>query len=165
MLPALTGGLAARVLPYLAGALVLALAYAIVDHRGYSRGRAEVIAESTRAAAREDARRAERAVVAEKARTEAKVQIKYVTRVITERIERYVPSTTPDLPGGFRVLHDAAARGVPAADPSGADGAPASAQAVTTTVAENYGTYHDVADKLRRLQQLIQEQELCRISQ
>lgn len=57
---------------------------------------------------------------------------------IIKEVVKYVPADTPDLPGGFRLLHDAAAAGeVP--DPAGAaDAAPVPAQTVAETVAANY---------------------------
>lgn len=86
----------------------------------------------------------------------------------------YVPSTaTSDphpgcdcsLPGGFRVLHDAAAAGeLP--DPAAlADAPSASAQEVATTVADNYLTCHLIAEQLTGLQQWVTEQQAVSAAQ
>lgn len=74
--------------------------------------------------------------------------IKYVDRVKTIRekadvIEKqvyvYLPRGTADLPGGFRLLHDAAATGVPIAEGvSGDDAYPVPAADAASTIASNY---------------------------
>ncbi|WP_118181317.1 hypothetical protein [Paraburkholderia phosphatilytica] len=76
------------------------------------------------------------------------VQTKVVTKLqvihdkgatITKEVIRYVPLSTPDLPYGFRLLHDAAAAGVPLpATPSGVDGPAVPAATVAETVSDNY---------------------------
>lgn len=97
-----------------------------------------------------------------------KVETKYVpqiakAQVITETIVKEVPvyvyPTDPDLPGRFRVFHDAAAAGrVP--DPAGIpDAAAAPAQDVASTVADNYGTCLENAKQLEGLQAWINEQQ------
>lgn len=88
---------------------------------------------------------------------EYRERIKYITKTVKENVYVYVPQGTADLPGGFRVLHDAAARGeVP--NPAGVtDAAPVPAQDAAATVAENYGTCNDTADQLERLQQWVTE--------
>jgi hypothetical protein len=96
-----------------------------------------------------------------------RIETKYLpqlarTEVITETIVKevpvYVPRTDPDLSGGFRVLHDAAAAGrVP--DPAGiADAAPVPAQDVASTVAANYGQCRQDQLKLQGLQEWVTEQ-------
>lgn len=72
-----------------------------------------------------------------------KVRTVYRTgATIIKEVPVYVPVDAPALPGGFRVLHDAAAAGrVP--DPAGLpDAAPVAAQAVAATVADNYTACH-----------------------
>lgn len=61
------------------------------------------------------------------------------------------------LPPDWRLLHDAAASDsrLPEA-PSGADATAVTPQEAASTVADNYATYHDTADQLRKLQQWIQ---------
>lgn len=86
------------------------------------------------------------------------------TRTITKEIVRAVPVLVPagacPLPDGWRVLHDAAAAGE-VVDHSAAgrvDDGPVSAEEAAETVAENYGTYHELADRHRALQQYVREQ-------
>lgn len=63
-------------------------------------------------------------------------------KTITKEVIKYVPYNTPDLPGGFRLLHDAAAIGTSAdalsEAASGAAPQAVSAQDVAGTVADNY---------------------------
>lgn len=79
-------------------------------------------------------------------RVNTKIVTKYVDRVrvihekgdtIVKKIPIYIPTTTPDLPGGFRLLHDAAAT---AQVPSEASlpGQPVSVRAATETITTNY---------------------------
>lgn len=83
------------------------------------------------------------------------------TRTITKDIVRYVPQVLPDrgyvIRNGAVCVHDAAALG----NVSGVSGAacqsPDAASGVTdtqafTVIAENYGTYHECADRLTGLQ-------------
>lgn len=79
-------------------------------------------------------------------------RVEYRTKIVRERgativkeVPRYVPLDSCPLPGGFRVLHDAAAAGVlpdPARIP---DAAPVPAQAVAGTVAGNYAACEETA--------------------
>jgi len=94
----------------------------------------------------------------------------YVDRVRTIRekgndiirnVPVYVPAGSPDMPAGFRVLHDAAAANSPIpASPGSADAAPASAQAVAATVAANYAIAAENAARLTSLQDWVRQQ--CR---
>ena len=104
------------------------------------------------------------AVVTVKQRqAEATVQVvtQYVDRVHTVRevgqtiikeVPVYVPADSPALPGGFRLLHDAAARGeLP--DATGAADAPAvPAQDLAATLAANYLACRENAEQLTALQ-------------
>ena len=120
------------------------------------------------AAADAEARRIERAqlearvatvAAIDRANVEAVERIRTVTKVITEKVEVYVPSTAPALPAGWGVLHDAAARGVEP-DPAAArppDGAGPSPQDAIRTVIENYDRYHEVAARLAALQRYVTE--------
>lgn len=96
-----------------------------------------------------------------------RVETKYIDRVKTIRekadaivreVKVFVPVGSCDLPGGFRLLHDAAAQGaIP--DPTGIpDAAPVDAQTVASTVAGNYGTCHETAQRLISLQEWVSEQ-------
>jgi hypothetical protein len=104
------------------------------------------------------------------AETTTRVVTQYVDRVqtvrergktIVQRVPIHVPTDAAacDLPGGFRVHHDAAAAGEipdPARD---ADAASVSAQTVAATVADNYATYHETVEQLGALQQWVREQQ------
>jgi hypothetical protein len=112
------------------------------------------------------------AVEQRQARATIRVITDYVDRVrivreagesILKEAPVYVPSTTVcDLPGGFRLLHDAAVRGdsLPAAS-GDIDAPPASAQDLAAAVADNYTTYHAVARQLEALQTWIGQQRLA----
>jgi hypothetical protein len=105
---------------------------------------------------------------AEANRVSTKIVTQYVDRVrvvreksnaIVRQVPVFVPPGLPDLPGGFRLLHDAAAANEPL--PSGAsvfDAAPVPAQTVAATVADNYGTDHETAERLISLQDLVYAQ-------
>jgi hypothetical protein len=102
---------------------------------GYDRAVAEFKTKAEQA----DAKREVVTVTVERQVQKVVHEVAVITETITKEVPVYVPSDAPALPGGFRVLHDAAARGeVP--DPAGIpDAAPVSAQVVAATVAENYG--------------------------
>ncbi len=103
-------------------------------------GRAEMRAQYAQQAQTADTKREVITQVVDREVVKVVEKIAVVTETIIKEVPIYVSHTAPDLPGGFRVLHDAAARGQvpdPAAIPAAA---PATAQAVAATVAENYGT-------------------------
>lgn len=86
-------------------------------------------------------------------------QVRTITKTIIQKVPVYVKDTDPPLPGGFRVLHDAAALGVQIPDtPSGPDAAPVPAQDATNTVIDNYGTCRETAKQLEGLQEWVREQ-------
>jgi len=100
---------------------------------------------------------------------EATVQVvtQYVDRVHTVRevgqtiikeVPVYVPADSPALPGGFRLLHDAAVRGeLP--DATGVADAPAvPAQDLAATIAANYLSCRENAEQLTALQAWIELQ-------
>lgn len=60
-------------------------------------------------------------------------------KTIEKQVTKYIPVGVPDLPGGFRLLHDASASGVPVPESPGvANGASVPVATVATTVSENY---------------------------
>lgn len=80
-------------------------------------------------------------------------------KTIIQKVPVYVPSTTPDLPPGFRVLHDAATDGSAVPDaPELSDGARVPAQEATTTVIDNYTGCRENALKVEGFQQWVREQ-------
>lgn len=82
----------------------------------------------------------------------AVVQIRTIYKTITKEVPVYVPSDSCPLPGGFRVLHDAAANGEIPDPASIPDAAIVPAQDAAATVAENYGTCRETAQRLTDLQ-------------
>lgn len=100
---------------------------------------------------------------------EATVQVvtQYVDRVHTVRevgqtiikeVPVYVPADSPALPGGFRLLHDAAARGEPPDATGSADAPAVPAQDLAATVAANYLSCRENAEQLTALQAWITRQ-------
>ncbi|UDM17939.1 hypothetical protein [Vogesella sp. XCS3] len=100
---------------------------------------------------------------------EATVQVvtQYVDRVHTVRevgqtiikeVPVYVPADSPALPGGFRLLHDAAVRGELPDATGVADAPPVPAQDLAATVAANYLTCRENAEQLTALQAWIELQ-------
>lgn len=95
--------------------------------------------------------------------------VKYVDRVkvvrekasvIEKQVPIYLPAGTADFPGGFRLLHDAAAANSPIAEGVTADdAAPVPAEDAARTVAENYAQCN--ADKELILLWQTYYQRLC----
>ena len=114
-------------------------------------------------AARERGRKEVERLKAEAGKVTTVVETKYVDRVVTIRekgdaivreVPVFVPADSCDLPGGFRLLHDAAAAAGPVPEAAGiADAAPVPAQAATATVAGNYSACHENAARLSSLQE------------
>ena len=103
---------------------------------------------------------------AKQGETKVEVITKFVDRVqvvrekgqtIIKEVPKYVPITTPDLPGGFRVLHDAAVRSELPDPTSVADAAPVAAQDATATITDNYRVCHENAEQLTALQEWVRE--------
>lgn len=100
---------------------------------------------------------------------EAQIQIQYVTRTLLREVPRYVSPAADArcvVPVGFVRLHDQAAsgdRGPPGVPrPAGESDDAASGlglSAVAPVIVENYGAYHEVADRLSRLQQWVRDQQ------
>ena len=86
-------------------------------------------------------------------------RIRTVTETITKEIPVYVKADACPLPGGFRVLHDAAASSEipdPARIP---DAATVPAQVATETLVANYGNCHAIAARLTGLQEWVRAQQ------
>lgn len=89
-----------------------------------------------------------RELEAKQGQVTVKTVTEYVDRVktvylkgetIIKRIPHYVPADAPDLPGGWRLLHDAAATGAELPEtPGDVQAEPVSAQAAAETVSGNY---------------------------
>lgn len=132
----------------------------------YKAGQADVQAkwDKSREAGRKEVERLRTAANRVTVRTETV----YVDRVrtirekgneIVRQVPVYVPAGSPDLPGGFRLLHDAAAANSPLpASPGIADAAPVTAQAAAATVAANYAIAAENAARLTGLQDWVRQQ-------
>lgn len=95
------------------------------------------------------------------------VETKYVDRVkvvyekgktITKLVPQFIPDGTCDLPGGFRVLHDAAITGSIPTAADGTNGQPVSVETATTTVTENYTTCQAAITDLEGLREWVRQQ-------
>lgn len=150
---------------------VLALAGWKVHSYGqarYKAGQADVQARWDKANAKAQAEIAKLREAAN--RVTVRTETVYVDRVRTIRekgnaiirnVPVYVPTGSPDLPAGFRLLHDAAAASSPLpASPGVTDAAPVSAQAAAATVASNYAIAAENAARLTSLQDWVRQQ--CR---
>jgi hypothetical protein len=81
-----------------------------------------------------------------------------IYRDIIKEIPQYVSTNLPVLPGSFRVLHDAAARGseLPdVGDSSGIDAATVSVETLAETVVENYRACREDRARLEGLQGVV----------
>lgn len=84
---------------------------------------------------------------------------------IVKQVEVLVPDGSCDLPGGFRLLHDAAAANTIPDTSKSADAEPVPAQTVATTVAENYTTCNAAIADLQGLRQWAVEQHQLYLDQ
>jgi hypothetical protein len=139
-------------------AILLTAVWAI-HHHGYSAGRADLLAEQAKASVK---------VVAKQDKVTVKVVTEYVDRVkvihekghtIVQQIPIYVGSDSPELPSGWRILHDAAATNTVPDPAARADAAPVAAQDAIATVAENYETCLANAAQLWSLQDWVTAQK------
>jgi len=77
---------------------------------------------------------------------------------IYEKIPVYIPRDTPDLPAGFRLLHDAGATNTVPASPFAFAGAPVEVATATRTITGNYLTCHETSARLVSLQDWVERQ-------
>lgn len=158
---------ALRAIPWQVWVLAALLAAGwVYGERRYDAGQADVqtrwdaaVASQQQAAAKQKEQRAE---------VTERVVTKYVDRVktvyvrgqtIVKEVPVYVPLDSPDLPPGFRVLHDAAAQGI-LPNPAGIPDAPSvPAQDAAATIAENYTTCRATAEQLTALQEWVRGQQ------
>lgn len=146
------------------GAFVVAsLALFALDHAAFNRGAASVQVKwdkehvEMQAALQKEKER--QATVVEKVRTEYVDRVK-VVREKGDEIVKQVPFFVRGscaLPGGWRVLHDAAAAGNFPEDTDGAIAAalPVEGLAAAETVAANYASCLETAARLTALQELV----------
>lgn len=91
---------------------------------------------------------------------ERRIAVKERGAEIVKEVPVYVPySSACRLPGGWRLLHDAAASGVLPDPARRADAAPVTAADAATTVAANYAKCHETAEQLTALQAWVRAQE------
>lgn len=101
-------------------------------------------------------------------------QVVITTKIVTRTVEKvkvirekgevrikqipvYIPVDSPDLPGGFRLLHDAAAaNAIPEVPGTFAERVPL--RTATETIDRNYQTCHRAIEELTGLRQWVQEQ-------
>jgi hypothetical protein len=146
------------------GAFVVAsLALFALDHAAYNRGASAVQVkwdvERVQMQAALEREKQRQAQVVEKTVTEYRDRIK-VVKEKGDAIVQQVPFIVRgecELPGGWRVLHDAAAAGDFPEDSERAIAAAKSVDAVTAarTVASNYAIARENSEKLAALQQLL----------
>lgn len=144
--------------------LAMLLIAAAISYAGWTKGAAHV-------QAKWDAETVKKSLTVsrvEKAQAESTVRVvtKFVDRVrvvkdagaaLTKEVVRYVPSDSCDLPPGYRVLHDAAARGEPAGAAGNVDAAAVPAQDAAAVVIDNYTACHANSEQLVALQNWIIE--------
>lgn len=147
-----------RWLLYLAlfGALVLGY-FAWADHVGDVR-ETKVRDQYAKQAKTTDEKRAAITPPIVKKEAAAQIKIRTITQTIIKKVPVYVQATDCPMPGGFRVLHDAAAHGELPDAARIPDAAAVPAQDVASTVAENYGTCREVAQRLTSLQEWVRAQ-------
>lgn len=85
-----------------------------------------------------------------------KARIVATNKELNRALKTLIPAGTPDLPGGFRVLHDAAAAGVLPEAPSGPPAAPVAAEDAASVVNDNYAACREQDAAYQRLQQWLQ---------
>lgn len=153
---------AVRMVGYLAVLLALLAVYLWIWNRGADHVQAEwdkAISISQLATANRNAAQSNGTL---------KVVTEYVDRVqvirekgdtIIKEVPVYVPVSSPAMPGGFRLLHDASVTGtVP--DPARiADARPVPAQDVTATIIGNYTVCEATRQQLISLQDWVEAQE------
>lgn len=97
-----------------------------------------------------------------------RVETKYVDRIkeirvkgdtIVKKVPIYVPAGLPDLPPGWRLLHDHAAAGTVPGSSENANGAPVAPEVAAVAVADNYATCLANTQQLRGLQEWVNEQK------
>lgn len=105
---------------------------------------------------------------AEAAKVTVRVETKYLDRIrtirekgetIVQKVPVYISRDLPELPGAWRVLHDAASQGSVPGSAEFADAASVAPQDAASTVTANYATCLANAEQLRALQEWVSEQK------
>lgn len=145
--------------------LAMVLFAAALFGAGWVKGSARVHAEWDAATSKQSLQVAR----AQKKQAEITTQVvtKYIDKIklvhdqgetIIKEVPYYVPSDTCILPAGFRLLHDAAARGELPDTTRSTDAQPVTAQTVATTIATNYQQSREIATQLEALQEWVMRQ-------
>lgn len=122
---------------------------------GYDHAQTEYTAQAEKADEKREAVAAPLAVKQEA----AQVKIRTVTKTLIEKVPVYVQADACPLPGGFRLLHDAAAANVEVPDATGlVDAAPVPAADAASTIVSNYGIARSNAARLVGLQEWVKAQ-------
>ena len=122
---------------------------------GYKKAQTEYAAQASQA----DAKRGALAEPIAAQQIKAQEHIRTITKTLIQKVNVYVPSDSCLLPGGFRLLHNAAATNGQLSDTTSfADAAPVAAQAATELIIENYGIAQANAAQLVGLQDWINAQ-------
>lgn len=146
------------------GALVMAsygAAYFSGKAAGWDKRDAVAQAEAKEADRLSAALGQKRVVITEKVVTKYVDRIKVIEREgaeVIRYVDRLIPAATPDLPGGWRVLHDAAASGRFPESPGGLDASgadPVPVAAAAETLAANYQACRANAEQLTALQEWV----------
>lgn len=126
-----------------------------IESIGYARAQTEYAAQAKKI----DSDRTAVAAPIESKHEAAVVKIQTVTKTILKDRIVYVKATDCPMPGGFRVLHDAAANGIipDATTIPNASAVPASD--VADTVAANYGVCQEIRQRLTDLQVWVRTQQ------
>ncbi len=145
--------------------LILLAAGWYYGHVRYNAGQADVQTKWDESIARGKAE-VER-LTKEAGKVTVRVETKYVDRVktirekgetIVQKVPVYISSDLPELPGAWRVYHDAAATNTVPGASREADAAPVAPVDAAATVAANYTQCLAVAEQLTGLQEWVNEQ-------
>jgi len=81
-------------------------------------------------------------------------------KTLVEQVPVYIPTDTPDLPGGFRVLHDAAVTSTIPSPAESQSAAPVGVAEATSTIIDNYTTCLVIREEVVAWRSWYQEQAL-----
>lgn len=145
-----------------AGAVIWTLVFgALCYHRGKAETQKEWDLSVERGKARIKQLEKDSLVVNMIVDTKWRERIEYVYSkgdTIVRQIPVYIPQGTPDLPGGFRVLHDAAVSSKVPGTSGGVEAAPVPVTTATETIVQNYTGCLVIREEVVAWRQWYQEQ-------
>lgn len=126
-------------------------------------------------AAKKDGSSAVKTLVKDSGRVSTVIKTVYVDKIkyikeksdaIVQQVPVYIPADSCPLPGGFRILHDAAANSTVPDASAGTEAAPVPVRDAAATIARNYSTCHQAIANANALWDWIEGQqhvylELC----